>query len=312
MRLRIATRRSPLALWQADAVAAMLRALRPGARVDRLELTTSGDRFLSGPLAQVGGKGLFVKEIEEALLQGEAEVAVHSLKDLTSHMPEGLVLAAVPEREDPRDAWVSPTDTPFRALPKNARVGTASVRRACQLRAARPDIEIVPLRGNVQRRLDKMVEMGLHGAVLAMAGLKRLGLERRVTEALSPELCLPSVGQGALALQCRADDGVTRSVLELLNHAPTRAVVEAERGFLATLEGGCSLPMAAFGELHQGRVRLRGLIGSMDGVTVLRGEVEGSAGEGAALGKSLANQLLRQGGEAMLANARRASPEPAR
>ncbi|HEY1418656.1 MAG TPA: hydroxymethylbilane synthase, partial [Myxococcaceae bacterium] len=197
--LRIATRKSPLALWQARHVAALLAARSPGTEVTLVELSTEGDRMLDAPLSTIGGKGLFVKEIEAALLDGRADLAVHSLKDVTSTFPPGLVLAAVPEREDPRDAWVSPRGIAFAELPRGARVGTSSLRRACQLCSMRPDVEVVSLRGNVGTRLRKTEELGLAGSILALAGLRRLGLEGRVTELLPPEVMLPAVGQGALA-----------------------------------------------------------------------------------------------------------------
>jgi hydroxymethylbilane synthase len=298
--LRIATRKSPLALWQARHVAQLLGAREPGLSVELVELVTAGDRFLRAPLFQIGGKGLFVKEIETALLEGRADVAVHSLKDLTSQMPKPLCLAAVPEREDPRDAWVSVEGCRLDQLPPGSRVGTGSLRRACQLRAGRPDLEVVPLRGNVQRRLDKTREMALAGTVLALAGLRRLGLQDRVTEILSLDQSLPAVGQGALALQCRADDAHTRERLEPLDHAATRLTVEAERAFLARLEGGCTVPLAAHAVLEGDALRLRALIGEASGSRIVRGERSGPVSERVSLGRGLAEALLEQGGAALL------------
>lgn len=300
-RIRIATRQSPLALWQARHVAQRLRALDAGLEVELLELSTEGDRFLGAPLAVIGGKGLFVKEIEQALLDGRADVAVHSLKDMTAIQPAGLLLGAIPEREDPRDAWVSPRGLPFHALPQGAKVGTSSLRRGCQLLERRRDLELVSLRGNVQTRLRRTEEQGLSGCVLALAGLRRLGLEGQVTEVLSPEQSLPAVGQGALAVQCREDASVVRGLLARIEHAPSRLAVTAERGFLARLEGGCSVPLAGYATLEGARLRLRGLIGSPDGTRVVRGEREGDPAQAEAMGRSLAEALLAQGGAQILA-----------
>ncbi len=298
--LRIATRKSPLALWQAHHVAGLLRGLEPGLEVSLLELSTEGDRFLQAPLAQVGGKGLFVKEIEEALTAGQADVAVHSLKDMTSQMPKGLCLAAVPEREDPRDAWVSPSGLRLDALPVGAKVGTSSLRRTCQLLERRSDLQVVPLRGNVQTRLRKTEEQGLAGTVLAAAGLKRLGLEGRITQVVEPEVSLPAVGQGVLAIQCRSDDEALLGLMRRLDDAKTRLAVAAERAFLAQLEGGCTVPLAGYATLEGDRLRLRGLVGRPDGTRVIRGELSGAASEGAALGERLAQQLLANGAREIL------------
>ena len=298
--LRIATRKSPLALWQAHHVAGLLRAQSPELEVSLVELSTEGDRFLSAPLSAVGGKGLFVKEIEQALLDGRAEIAVHSLKDLTSWMPEELMLAAVPEREDPRDAFCSPAGLGLDALPEGASIGTSSLRRSCILRAWRPDLKIVSVRGNVQTRLARTRELGLAGAMLAAAGLKRLGMEREITEVLPPERSLPAVGQGVLALQCRRDDPHTRSLLAALAHEPTRVAVAAERAFLAHLEGGCSVPMAGYATVREGRLHLRGLISLPDGTEIIQGEREGAAAEAEAMGTSLAGELLTRGADAIL------------
>jgi hydroxymethylbilane synthase len=298
--LRIATRQSPLALWQANHVAERLKQAHPGLEVALVEMTTEGDRFLSAPLSQVGGKGLFVKEIEEALLDGRADVAVHSLKDMTSAIPEGLELAAVAEREDPRDALVGRTVKRWMELPRAAKVGTSSLRRACQLKERRPDLESVPLRGNVQTRLRKVEELELDAAVLAQAGLKRLGLDWRATELLEPEVSLPAVGQGVLGIEARAGDAETKARLAALEHAPTRQVVAAERAFLARLEGGCTVPLAAYGVLQDGELWLRGLVGRPDGAKVVRGERRGSPGTGAHLGDDLAAELLQRGGREIL------------
>jgi hydroxymethylbilane synthase len=269
--------------------------------VELVEMSTAGDRFLQAPLAQIGGKGLFVKEIEQALLDGRADLAVHSLKDMTSEMPEGLLLAAVPEREDPRDvlAGALPGVT-VDSLPKSAKVGTSSLRRSCQLLERRPDLEVVSVRGNVQTRLRKVEELGLGGVLLALAGLKRLGLEGRVTEVLEPERSLPAVGQGVLALQCREADARMRGLLQPLDHADTRVAVAAERALMARLEGGCSVPLAGYATLSGGQVRVRGLIGRPDGTRVVRGERTGPLSDAARLGRELAEALLQQGGEEIL------------
>lgn len=316
--LRIATRKSPLALWQAHHVAALLKAAHPGLEVSLLEMSTAGDRFLAAPLSEVGGKGLFVKEIEQALLDGRADLAVHSLKDMTSLLPEGLALTAVPEREDPRDAVVSPSGRSLEQLPYRARVGTASQRRSCMLRERRPDLQVVTVRGNVQTRLRKLEEEGLDALLLAHAGLKRLGLEGRVAQVLSAEVSLPAVGQGVLAIESRADDARVRALLAPLEHAPTRLAVVAERAFLARLEGGCTVPMAGYALVEGERLWLRGLVGRPDGSQVVRGERQGHVREGAALGLALAEELLARGaadilrehGHAKAAPAAPAAPHP--
>ncbi|HSP78458.1 MAG TPA: hydroxymethylbilane synthase [Myxococcaceae bacterium] len=298
--VRIATRQSPLALWQARHVGSLLAARHPGLEVSLVEMTTEGDRFLSAPLSAVGGKGLFVKEIEQALLDGRADLAVHSLKDMTSVFPAGLLLAAVPEREDPRDAFCSPAGLTLDALPQGARVGTSSLRRSCILRARRPDLEIVSVRGNVQTRLARTRELGLHGAMLAAAGLKRLGLESEITEVLPTRLSLPAVGQGVLAIQCRAEDAEVRRLLEPLEHAPTRIAVTAERAFLARLEGGCTVPLAGHATVEGGTVHMRGLVGRPDGTLVVAGERSGPVETAHAVGDELAEELLGRGAAEIL------------
>jgi hydroxymethylbilane synthase len=298
--VRIATRKSPLALWQARHIAQRLQEKDPSLEVTLLELSTEGDRFLQAPLSQVGGKGLFVKEIEAALLDGRADLAVHSLKDMTSTLPEGVVLAVMPEREDPRDAFVSPRGLRLEQVPAGEIVGTSSLRRSCQLLERRPDLRVESVRGNVQTRLRKTKELGWAGTMLALAGLRRLGLEAEVTQVLSAEESLPAVGQGVLGIECRADDARIRALLEPLDHAATRQTVAAERAFLARLEGGCTVPLAGYAVLEGGQVWMRGLIGSPDGRTVLRGERRGPVGESASLGVSLAEELLGKGGKALL------------
>jgi hydroxymethylbilane synthase len=300
--LRIATRRSPLARWQAAHVADLLRAREPGLLVEMHEVVTRGDRVLDVPLAQIGGKGLFVKEIEDALLAGTAQVAVHSMKDLPAEVAPGLTVGAVPAREDPRDALVAPRAGSFAALPRGARVGTASLRRAAQLRALRPDLKIELVRGNVETRLRKATEE-LDGVVLARAGLLRLGLADRVTHLFSEEEMLPAVAQGALAIEARADDEATLRRLAPLDDAVTRVQVEAERGFLARIQGSCQIPVAAHATIAGGTVRVRALVASIDGTRIVRGERSGPTGAARAVGEAVAEELLTHGADALLREA---------
>ncbi|QRN94282.1 hydroxymethylbilane synthase [Archangium violaceum] len=308
--VRIATRQSPLALWQARHVAGLLTQQHPGLEVSLVEMTTAGDRFLSAPLSTVGGKGLFVKEIEQSLLDGRADLAVHSLKDMTSVLPAGLLLAAVPRREDPRDAFCSPNGLMLEMLPQGARVGTSSLRRSCILRSRRPDLEIVSLRGNVQTRLARMRELELHGAVLAYAGLKRLGLETEISEVLPTTLSLPAVGQGVLAIQCRTEDAMVRSLLAPLEDATTRVAVTAERALMARLEGGCTVPLAGHATVDGGIVHLRGLVGRPDGSKVVEGERSGPVEAAHAVGEALAEELLSRGAAEILRDFGRSKPVP--
>jgi len=303
MTVRIATRRSPLAKWQANHVAGLLRGREPGLDVRLHELVTRGDKILDVPLAEVGGKGLFVKEIEDALLQRQAEVAVHSMKDLPAFLAPGLVIAAVPVREDPRDALVSRGKT-LSELPRGARVGTASLRRTAQLLAVRPDLKVETIRGNVQTRLRK-VEEGFDAVVLAYAGLRRLGLADRVTQVLSVDEMLPAVAQGALAIEAREDDAATLARLAPLDDASTRHQVEAERGLMRRLEGGCQVPIAAQATVDGGTVHLRGLVASLDGSRIVRGERSGPVSEAAAVGVALAEDLVSRGAGEILAQIER-------
>jgi hydroxymethylbilane synthase len=300
--IRIATRKSPLAKWQANHVADLLRALEPGLQVELRELMTRGDKILEVPLAQVGGKGLFVKEIEDALLAGDAEIAVHSMKDLPALLAPGLVIAAMPVREDPRDALCSPRWKTLDQLPQGARVGTSSLRRSAQLKAIRPDLRMEVVRGNVQTRLDK-ASAGLDAVVLAYAGLRRLGLAQHATQVFSPEEMLPAVAQGALALEARADDQATLARLRKLDDPETRYRVEAERGFLARIEGGCQVPIAGHATVAGGQVHLRALVASVDGTRVIRGERRGPVAEARALGVALAEELIGHGADAILKEA---------
>jgi len=300
--IRIATRKSPLAKWQANHVADLLRALEPGLQVELHELMTRGDKILEVPLAQVGGKGLFVKEIEDALLAGEAQIAVHSMKDLPAVLAPGLVIAAVPVREDPRDALCSPRWKTLDKLPQGARVGTSSLRRSAQLKGVRPDLQMEVVRGNVQTRLNK-ASKELDAVVLAYAGLRRLGLAQHATQVFSPEEMLPAVAQGALALEARSDDPATLARLAKLDDPETRHRIEAERGFLARIEGGCQVPIAGHATVANGQVHLRALVASVDGTRVIRGERRGPVAEARALGDALAVELLGHGAGEILKEA---------
>ncbi|HEY3452141.1 MAG TPA: hydroxymethylbilane synthase [Myxococcales bacterium] len=268
MKLRIGTRRSPLALWQAHHVTALLKGREAGLEVELVEIVTKGDKILDSPLAKVGGKGLFVKEIEEQLLSGAVDLAVHSLKDMPAELPEGLVLAAVPPREDPRDAFVSSRHKRLEDLPKGAKVGTSSLRRASQLKAWRRDLEIVSIRGNVQTRLRK-IDTELDAGILAAAGLKRLELADKITEFIEPERILPAVGQGVLALEARGGDQEVLQRLAALEDGPTRVAVTAERAFLRRLGGGCQVPIAAHATVSGKTIDFRGMVGHPDGSRVV-------------------------------------------
>jgi hydroxymethylbilane synthase len=297
--IRIATRRSPLAKWQANHVRDLLIAREPGLEVALHELMTRGDKILEVPLAEVGGKGLFVKEIEDALLAREAEIAVHSMKDLPALLAPGLVLASVPLREDPRDALCSPRFKTLDKLPKGARVGTSSLRRSAQLKALRPDLRLETVRGNVETRLRKASEE-LDAVVLAYAGLRRLGLGDRATQVFSPEEMLPAVAQGALALEARSDDAATLKRLAALEDPDSRVRIEAERGFLARIEGGCQVPIAGHATLEGGQVLLRALVASLDGTRIIRAERRGPIAEARAMGVAVAEELLSRGAAEIL------------
>ena len=299
-RLRIGTRKSPLALWQAEHVRARLAAAHPGLAIELVTMTTTGDRILDAPLATVGGKGLFLKELEQALLDGRADIAVHSLKDVTVTLPDGLHIPVIGEREDPRDAFVSNHFASLATMPKGARVGTASLRRGCQLRALYPQLEVVNLRGNVNSRLAKLDAGEFDAIVLACAGLKRLGLGERIRVELAPEILLPAVGQGAICIECRMGDFAIERLIAPLNHRPTAVRVAAERALNAHLEGGCQVPIAAYAELNNDTLRLRALVGEPDGSRLIRGEIEGEAVRAEALGTALAEELLRNGARTIL------------
>lgn len=300
MKLRIATRKSPLAVWQAEHVAARLSALQPGLEVELVRLTTKGDKILDQALSKVGGKDLFVKEIEAALFDGRAEIAVHSLKDMPTELPEGLQVTAYPEREDPRDALVSTKGFTLDTLPFRATLGTCSLRRAAQMLRRRPDLKIVPIRGNVQTRLRKLDEENMDATMLAYAGLVRLEMKRTATHVLGVTESLPAIGQGILGVETRADDADTNALVAQLDDPAARTAATTERAFLARLEGGCQVPIAGHATLHGDEVRLSGLVASVDGKTIYEDEIRGPAADGAKLGASLAQQLLDAGAKAVL------------
>jgi hydroxymethylbilane synthase len=300
-RLIIASRESALAMWQARHIQARLSELYPQASIAIHGMTTEGDRSLGVPLARIGGKGLFVKELEDALLAGRADLAVHSLKDVPMTLAPGLALAAIIERADPRDALVSQRYRTLAELPAGARLGTSSLRRASQLRARHPGLRIEPLRGNVPTRLRKLDEGGYDAIVLAAAGLKRLGLDHRISALLTPEESLPAVGQGALALECRADRADVMTWLAPLHHAPTAACVAAERSFSRALAGSCNVPLGGYAEVSGARLRLRGFVAAPDGARMVSGELQGPADAPDALGQALAAELREKGATAILA-----------
>lgn len=298
--LKIATRQSPLALWQAEHIKARLEALHAELKVELVTFVTQGDKILDTPLAKIGGKGLFVKELEAALMDGRADLAVHSMKDVPMALPQGLSLAVICEREDPLDAFVSNTYSHFDDLPQGAKVGTSSLRRKCQILKQRPDLEIIDLRGNVGTRLSKLDAGNYDAIILASAGLKRLGLAQRIRHTLLPEVSLPAVGQGALGLECREDDQQVLDLILPLMHADSNACVRAERAFNAYLEGGCQVPIAGYATLSNGQIHLEGRVGSVDGVTLLKAVQVGAASDAEVLGVALAKDLVSQGADELL------------
>ncbi|MEI7383531.1 hydroxymethylbilane synthase [Pectobacterium versatile] len=298
--IRIATRQSPLALWQAQYVQQCLNHLYPDLHVELVPMVTRGDIILDTPLAKVGGKGLFVKELELALLEGRADIAVHSMKDVPVEFPDGLGLTTICERDDPRDAFVSNHYDSLEQLPEGSCVGTSSLRRQCQLRARRPDLVIRDLRGNVGTRLSKLDNGEYDAIILAVAGLKRLGLEERIRCPLSPEESLPAVGQGAIGIECRLDDEHVRQLLAPLNHPATAARVLAERAMNVRLEGGCQVPIGSYAELEGDTLWLRALVGAPDGSQMIVGERKGSVSDAEQLGIALAEELLAKGASAIL------------
>lgn len=299
-RLRIATRRSPLALWQTEHVAARLREAHPGLDIELVPLSTRGDEVLDRSLAAIGGKGLFLKELEVAMQRGEADCAVHSLKDVPMELEPGFALPAVLARADHADAFVSNRCASLDELPRGARVGTSSLRRQAQLRALRPDLELRDLRGNVNTRLARLDAGEYDAIVLACAGLKRLGLEERITQHLDPEDSLPAIGQGAIGIECRSDDPVVNELIAVLDDPETHVRVRAERALNKRLMGGCQVPIAGYAVLEQGELVLRGLVGRPDGSEMVRGEIRGRPEDAERLGTTLADDLLSRGADAIL------------
>ncbi|MDA8387395.1 MAG: hydroxymethylbilane synthase [Nitrospiraceae bacterium] len=301
-KLVIGTRGSLLALWQARWVRSELLKLEPGLDIELNIIKTTGDKVLDTPLAMVGGKGLFVKEIEEALIAGRADLAVHSMKDVPTELPCELHLAAICRREDPGDALVSKQGAGFAGLPAGAHVGTSSLRRTCQLLRARPDLLVTSLRGNLDTRLRKLDCGDYDAVVLAVAGMKRLGFEGRITEILPPDIMLPAIGQGAVGIECRRDDSLANGLAGRLNHEETSVAVTAERAFLLRLEGGCQVPIAAYARAAGGGLRIDGLVGEPSGGEVVRGGIEWKdPAEAGNAGTKLAEMLIRQGAGRILA-----------
>ncbi len=300
-KLRIATRKSPLALWQANHVRDALVARNPALDVELLTMTTQGDKILDTPLAKVGGKGLFVKELERGILDGRADLAVHSMKDVPVEFPAGLGLGAILEREDPRDALISLEFSSFDSLPQGARVGTSSLRRQCQLRARRPDLVVVDLRGNVNTRLAKLDQGDYDAILLAAAGVRRMGWESRITELLSPEQFLPAIGQGAIGIEMRVDDERVTPLVSALNDEQTATRVRAERALNERLQGGCQVPIAGYSEIIDDVIVLRGLVGRPDGTELVQGVIRGKTGDAEELGQALADDLLSRGAKQILA-----------
>lgn len=300
--LRIATRQSPLALWQAEHVAAELKRHYPDIGVELVGMTTKGDQLLDAPLAKVGGKGLFIKELEVGILEDRADLAVHSMKDVPVEFPPGLMLTTIMAREDPRDAFVSNRYRHPDELPLGARVGTCSLRRQCQLAERYPTLQLINLRGNVNTRLAKLDAGEFDAIILAAAGLKRLGMIDRIACALEPEISLPAIGQGVVGIECRSDDRELHELLTALDDTPTRTRIGAERALNARLQGSCQVPIAGYAVFEDEGLWLRGLVGKPDGSRVLRGEVRGGLEQPEQLGWQLAEQLREQGAEQLLAD----------
>lgn len=298
MKLTIGTRGSQLALWQANWVKGQLGSA--GHEVEIRVIKTTGDKLENIPLTTSGTKGLFIKEIQEALLDGSVDLAVHSLKDLPTETTAGLMLAAVPQREDARDVLISASSVPFSELPRGARVGTSSLRRQSQLRRMRGDLELIPMRGNLDTRLRKLDRGDCEAIVLAAAGVHRLGWRGRVTEYFSPSQLCPAVGQGALAIECREGDGSTAPILQGLDDMPTHLAVRAERAMLRALGGGCQVPIAAYAVAQGDRLMLQGVVADLQGRTIIRGDAEGGGDDPEGLGNRVADDLLRQGARAIL------------
>ena len=301
--IRIGTRGSELALWQTRHVKALLEARFPALRIDVETMKTTGDKILDAPLAKIGDKGLFTKELEVALSENRIDLAVHSFKDVPTALPQGLTIGAILEREDVRDVFIGHPQSPhlsFLQLPQNAMIATGSLRRKCQLLSARPDIQIADIRGNLNTRMKKLDESEWAGMILAKAGVTRLGWANRITEILSLEMMVPAVGQGALAIEIRTEDNRLREILEPLHHPPTAMTVTAERALLRHLEGGCQIPIGAYGQLEGSQLILDAVIGSLDGKRMVRGRKIGKSTEPEVVGVTLAEELLHKGGKEIL------------
>ncbi len=298
--IRIATRQSPLALWQAEHVAELLERAFPGLKTQLVKMVTRGDKILDAPLAKIGGKGLFVKELEQGMLEGSADIAVHSMKDVPVDFPVGLHLAAILSREDPTDALVSNNYSTLNELPTNARIGTSSLRRQCQIKERFPKADVMPLRGNVNTRLAKLDAGDYDAIILASAGLKRLGMAERITQSLDTGVSLPAIGQGAIGIECRVDDAEINAMLSELHDNETGLCVTAERAMNARLNGGCQVPIGGFAERRGEQLFMRGLVGNPDGSVLYRAERTGGLDQAEAIGRLIAEDLLAQGADKIL------------
>lgn len=300
--IKIGTRGSPLAVWQAEWVRSQLQSLHPEYQPELVKIKTTGDKITDVPLAQVGGKGLFVKEIETALFEGRIDLAVHSMKDVPADILQGLCIGAVPERESPADVLISRNSKSLEALAEGARLGTSSLRRGAQIRHIRPDIKVCPLRGNLDTRIRKLETENLDAIVVAAAGVRRLGLEARITQYLSETVMLPAIGQGALGIEIRENDEAIRNLLAPLDHEQTRLAVECERALLGRLEGGCQVPIAARAKLDGDQIELTGMVAAVDGSLLIRDSIAGHSDQREKLGVELADRLLDMGGRKLLEN----------
>ncbi|MCK5829228.1 MAG: hydroxymethylbilane synthase [Methylococcales bacterium] len=298
--IRIATRKSPLALWQAEHVAERLEKAFPDIKTELVKMVTKGDKILDAPLAKIGGKGLFVKELEVGMLEGTADIAVHSMKDVPVEFPEGLHLSAILNREDPTDAFVSNKYKSLNDLPTNAKIGTSSLRRQCQIKEKFSNAEILSLRGNVNTRLAKLDAGEYDAIILASAGLKRLGMGDRITQSLDTTTSLPAMGQGAIGIECRVEDKETNDLLKVLHDTETTIRITAERAMNARLMGGCQVPIAGFAELQGEQLFMRGLVGAPDGSVLYRSEKKGTLAEAEKIGQAVADDLLAQGADKIL------------
>ena len=307
--IKIGTRGSKLALWQAGWVKSILEKKFPQTLIELIIIKTQGDKILDVPLAKVGGKGLFVKEIEQALLTRRIDIAVHSMKDMPADIPQGLCIGAIPERENPLDVFISSNGAGFNELAGGSVIGTSSLRRSAQLRHARPDMVIEPIRGNLDTRLKKLESENFDALVLAAAGVKRLNLEHKITEYLDPEFMLPAIGQGALCIEIRKDDSTVGPLVAALDHAPTRTAVAGERAFLNRLEGGCQVPIAGHGRISENQFTLTGLVAEVDGTRVIRGEKSGPPDSSETSGIELAEELLARGADKILEKLKSIPPE---